>query len=586
MTSYKKSSYSFFIIVFLFLIYLAVVVKTAWLSDDAYISFRVVDNFINGYGLRWNVAERVQAFTNPLWTLFISVFYFFTHEIYFTAIFISIAISLLAVGIVVFNRKIISNVYGATLILLVFIFSKAFTDYSTSGLENPLIYLCLAGFMAVLFSGELNLKKFFLLSLIAGLGVFNRMDNLLFYFPTLAYLWWFFGKKEGLFKTAGILILGFSPFILWEIFSLVYYGFPFPNTAYAKLGSAFPLREVLGHGLAYFEESLKKDFITLPIIFAGVVVSIWKRKNPYLMTLGLGIAIYLLYIVKVGGDFMSGRFFTGALFISAVLLAQGLNKKSKELMGWLIGIVLFLGFISPNVPLLSDKDYNITEISPTGIADERGFYFAETGLLNNYPIKTIEQSSMANDGKEAKNTNLKAVFNGFVGVFGFEVGPAVYVIDFHALADSFLAHANLARYNPDWRSGHIEHVIPLGYEKSIFATESQIEDPNLRELQNVLNVITRGTIWDKNRLLTILKYNLGFYKNLEEPADSANFHYMDSAHLLGYIMVNEYFGHDSTVTPETDIWDNYSTGWPPAVYNKNAPWVESLFNYYSAQATP
>lgn len=154
-------NYGLLIAIFLFLIYLVTIIKTAWLSDDAYISFRVVDNLVNGYGLRWNIAERVQVFTNPLWTLLISGFYFFTHEIYFTVTFVSIVISLFAVGLVVFNRRITTSVSGATLILLIFIFSKAFTDYSTPGLENPMIYLCLAGFMAVLFSNELNLKKSF-----------------------------------------------------------------------------------------------------------------------------------------------------------------------------------------------------------------------------------------------------------------------------------------------------------------------------------------------------------------------------------------------------------------------------------------
>ena len=39
------------------------------LTIDALITFRVIDNFVHGYGLRWNIAERVQAYTNPLWML-------------------------------------------------------------------------------------------------------------------------------------------------------------------------------------------------------------------------------------------------------------------------------------------------------------------------------------------------------------------------------------------------------------------------------------------------------------------------------------------------------------------------------------
>jgi hypothetical protein len=47
-------------------IFAIVLIRTAWICDDAYITFRTIDNFINGYGLRWNIAERVQTYTNPL----------------------------------------------------------------------------------------------------------------------------------------------------------------------------------------------------------------------------------------------------------------------------------------------------------------------------------------------------------------------------------------------------------------------------------------------------------------------------------------------------------------------------------------
>ena len=35
-------------------------------------------------------------------------------------------------------------------------------------------------------------------------------------------------------------VLGFIPLIAWELFSLIYYGFLLPNTAYAKLNTGLP----------------------------------------------------------------------------------------------------------------------------------------------------------------------------------------------------------------------------------------------------------------------------------------------------------------------------------------------------------
>jgi len=41
-------------------ILLVSLLRTAWLSDDSYITFRTADNFIHGYGLRWNIDVGLQ----------------------------------------------------------------------------------------------------------------------------------------------------------------------------------------------------------------------------------------------------------------------------------------------------------------------------------------------------------------------------------------------------------------------------------------------------------------------------------------------------------------------------------------------
>ena len=86
------------ILVILFLIlFLLTIGLRAWMSDDAYITLRTVDNFINGYGLTWNISERVQPYTHPLWMFLLSFTYFFTREAYYTTIILSLVISLAAV---------------------------------------------------------------------------------------------------------------------------------------------------------------------------------------------------------------------------------------------------------------------------------------------------------------------------------------------------------------------------------------------------------------------------------------------------------------------------------------------------------
>lgn len=59
-------------------------VRTAWLCDDAYITLRTVSNFVAGFGPRFNVAERVQAFTHPLWFLLETPVFALSRENFYT----------------------------------------------------------------------------------------------------------------------------------------------------------------------------------------------------------------------------------------------------------------------------------------------------------------------------------------------------------------------------------------------------------------------------------------------------------------------------------------------------------------------
>ena len=57
------------------------VFERAWIGEDAFITFRSVDQFVNGNGLRWNPDERVQAYTHPLWMLALIPFYSATRSL-------------------------------------------------------------------------------------------------------------------------------------------------------------------------------------------------------------------------------------------------------------------------------------------------------------------------------------------------------------------------------------------------------------------------------------------------------------------------------------------------------------------------
>ena len=51
-----------------------------WLTDDAMISMRYARNLANGIGLVWNPGERIEGFTNFLWTIFMRWFTYFQSQ--------------------------------------------------------------------------------------------------------------------------------------------------------------------------------------------------------------------------------------------------------------------------------------------------------------------------------------------------------------------------------------------------------------------------------------------------------------------------------------------------------------------------
>ena len=253
-----------------------VVLRNAWVSDDAYICLRTVDNFIHGFGLTWNTAERVQGFTCPLWVLVLSGAYAVTHEAFFTTILVSTAMSVAAAGVIVFG--VARSMRHAALALLVLTLSKASIDYATSGLENPLGNLVLVLFAAVYLRRPRNFATHVLLGLFAALAAVNRMDTALILAPALAELL----VPRPRLRTLGALALGGLPFFAWETFSVVYYGFLFPNTAYAKLGTGIPSGEIWRQGGHYLLDSLAVDPPHADRDRRRGIVVAWRVASPSL----------------------------------------------------------------------------------------------------------------------------------------------------------------------------------------------------------------------------------------------------------------------------------------------------------------
>lgn len=516
---------------FAFLWVIWLVLSHAWFTDDAYFSFRSVDNFINGYGLTWNVTERVQGYTHPLWVLLLSLFYFFTHEIYLTTIVVSLALTLAVTWLIIFRFD--KNHWRGLAAILLLTLSTAFIDYSTSGLENPLSHLLLGIFLLLFLRKQRNPRSLFWMAFVAALAAVNRLDTVLFYAPALAYEWWL--QKDRL-PAVGTIALGFAPLIAWEIFSIVYYGFPFPNTYYAKAQNYVELGQEVWAGLNYFLFTLKFDPLTWAVIVAAFVTTIWQRHKKALVIV-IGMLLYLLYILQIGGDFMGGRFLSAVYLAAVVLLLVYLFPKlrAKQAWGGLVAVVVLSLLASSPPYFLYAKNFQTARWN--GAVDERMIYIHTNFLRVDdlYEFNSNPQYNFLNRaayfarslwrgtlfrfeaehdwvdlGRElraqAEKEGQLTLPQGANGFTGYYVGPQVYLVHGLALTDGLLARVPPI-YNPNWRSGHFMRRIPPGYVEVEAGTQAHLDDAGLDAYYQQIRLVTHGPLFTAARWQAIWNLN-------------------------------------------------------------------------------
>ena len=488
---------------------------SAWIHDDAYITFRTVDNFVHGLGLTWNPAERVQAFTHPLWMMLHAALYAVTREIYFTSLALSIALSLALFYVLVF--RIASSVWIGVAVGFVLISCKSFVEYSTSGLENPLTHLLLTAFAFILYRKEAP-NRIFLLALISGLACLNRMDSLLLFLPALGFVFY----QHRCWRNVVAVALGFLPFVAWEVFSLVYYGSLVPNTAHAKLGIGLPRSALLAQGGDYLLYSLLYDPLTLVTIAVATfaVVRLRARMPGLLLAGGL---FYVGYVVWIGGGYMGGRFLSAPLLASALALA-GLGLPTPTRRQVLVSVALagVLLLRSATAPLTG----NPLEV-PT-VVDERLRFYHATGLAGGllsdapWPNHFFRHKGEYARESAARERATQVVVDAYVGFLGFYAGPNVHIVDLLGLPDPLLARLPGRLRDGVWKPGHILRPLPEGYIESLETGENRLVDPQLAGFYDVVRRVTRGPVWDRDRWGDIWKLHTGGYDDLIEAYAKAN----------------------------------------------------------------
>ncbi len=477
-------------------------VRTAAVTEDAFITFRVIDNALHGYGLVWNVGERVQPYTHPLWALLLLAFSALSGEIFHTALALSLALTVACAALIVRHSQ---GRWTALWAMLALLFSEAFVEYSGAALENALAHALIAGFVVAwrLYPPELN-RRNWIAALCAGLLVVTRHDFAVLVAPAILVL---LLRTRGGERWRSLLSTGL-PLAAWSLFSLLYYGSPWPNSAYAKLNNGLSLSESFAAAEPYFADLIKYDAVTALVIVVAILRGLLQAKWQ-MRALAFGLALYMLYLGSAGGDYMGGRLFSTPFVLAVAMLA--LNAR---LRWWWTAALWF----ALTIGLGMYRGWMVWDVHPHAQArmlSQHAWMYPFTGWQSQQRYVDFHNMPWGEQGLKARSEKHLVVAKCAVGLYGFSAGPGVFVVDPLAITDGFLSR--LPSKKPAY-PGHYERAFPEGYIETVTSGQNQLRDPALKALFEKTQLLARAPLLDTTRLQAIWQLNAGEDRRLVERA--------------------------------------------------------------------
>ncbi|HSP07652.1 MAG TPA: hypothetical protein VLR94_10780 [Acidobacteriota bacterium] len=405
----------------------------SWVAEDAYISFRYARNLVEGHGLVFNPGERVEGYTNFLWTLLLAAGLWIGGSPETISLVLGLVFT---AGTFFAARAIHRSVFPGTAFpaaLLALSLNYSWASFSTSGMETSLLTcLLVAGFALFFRSGA---RCTMASGAVLALAVMTRPDAVLA-IAVLAGTCLLQRRMRDLLLLLAAFAILYTPYFLWR-FS--YYGDLLPNTFYAKSGALAYHKQ----GLLYAAQFLKRYNLWLLLPLPAVAAIAVRRRAEKLPDIALPVSAFLLiysyYIIRIGGDFMEGRFFV-PLLPFLYLLLEGSVRKLVSRPAWIaVGLAVVVLSAAADVGRLPDRTI------VNGITDERTWQPVVRAWL-------LEGETL---GRDLPADTIVAT--DAVGAFAW--ANRLILIDTLGLTDRTVAHLPVGQRS---RPGH-EKAAPLDY---------------------------------------------------------------------------------------------------------------------------
>lgn len=450
-----------------------------WVTEDAFITFKSVENFWAGYGPNFNRGIRVESFSHPLWFwILVGLRVCGADSLPLLTAMTGLCLS---AGGLIFAAEAcrLSSEKQQRLFSLGALTITAlppFWQFASSGLETGLTFFWI-GFSLwglVQLRDETNpLHKhiFGHIFWILGLAPLIRPDLLVLSIPlmmaacllTQAHTWRFTRQ------IVGLLMYG-APATAWQLFRMGYYGALLPNTYIAKEG----LHARWDQGFRYLQDTCGLYYLW-PLIGVCLIATLtpyFSKKAPGVKSLRQIPAIYLirtavwcgalahaLLVCRAGGDFMHARLLLPdlfAIFASFAVIALPERRITRRAI-----FTVFAGW-ALYTTLYARPAYG-ARISSHGIADERLWYVHGSRSIRPISLRDYRYHRFYRIGESIAQMGLtsgvRAVYWAHIGIACAAIPPHITIIDPLGLNDQIGSRMELKKRG---RPGH-EKIAPAAW---------------------------------------------------------------------------------------------------------------------------
>jgi arabinofuranosyltransferase len=474
-----------------------------WVQEDAFINFRVIANLLAGHGPVFNIGERVEAYSDPLWLFTLAALHEVLPFISIEWLSVFLGLGFTAAGVVLGGRAVqrLGASRGDGLVLpiglLIFSVVAGVWEFSTGGLEMGMVFAWIGLSFWLLVRTERDRTSALWCAFVVGLGTLIRPELIVMSVVFLAALGLVIAAPGWRGPTSWgrryllPVVAAFGLPVLYELWRMAYFALVVANTALAKSAGA----SWWSQGLVYLWNFIGPYALWLPILLVlpltlPRLTRWWKGGDRIgvvvLLTPAVAGLADTVYVVHLGGDYMHARLLLPAFLSLCLAISFDVAQLRSLFVLAVAGIAVWAVVCAGWLRFDAGGPLGVVH----GIANERSYWIAATG--NPHPITATDWHQSASPGTDYKNAANQAMHDGRqvmlvvtdpqllwlpadirpaksslpfamvvnstdIGFDGYVSGPHVYIFDSFSLANPIGSHTTLKVRG---RPGHEKYIGP------------------------------------------------------------------------------------------------------------------------------